>query len=86
MHTYNVEFQSETLKLKTNHKPEAFEALRLEVESKLKAVQKAGLSSQKALFLTCLHLAEDKLILKKALGKNIDSLEYQAKGILEEIS
>ena len=87
MHTYNVEFQSQSLKLMTEHDPKAFQALKSEVEKKLDEVQNSynKISIEKALFLTCLHLAEDKFLLKKAIDKNINSLESQAKSILEEL-
>ena len=87
MHTYNVEFQSQSLKLMTEHDPEAFQALKSEVEKKLDEIQSSynKISIEKALFLTCLHLAEDKFLLKKAIDKNINSLESQAKSILEEL-
>lgn len=87
MNTYNVEFQSESLKLTTDHNPDVFQALKLEVEKKLKEVQRSykRISIEKALFLACLHLAEDKFFLKKALDENITNLESQAKSLLEEL-
>ncbi|MCZ0932818.1 MAG: cell division protein ZapA [Oligoflexia bacterium] len=87
MNSYNVEFQSESFKLATEHDSKAFTALKSEVESKLKEVQNShkGISIEKALFLTCLCLAEDKFFLKKAIDKNINQLESQAKSILADL-
>ena len=87
MNTYNVEFQSQSFKLTTDHDQEVFRALKSEVEKKLDEIQSSydTISIEKALFLTCLHLAEDKLILKKAIDENISNLESQAKSILEDI-
>ena len=88
MNSYNVEFQSESFKLMTEHDFKVFEGLKSEVENKLKEVQSShkGISIEKALFLTCLCLAEDKFFLKKAIDKNINQLETQAKSILEDLS
>lgn len=87
MHTYNVEFQSQSFKIMTEHDSKIFENLRSEVEKKLKEVQLSynRLSIEKALFLTCLHFAEDKFLLKKAIDKNITNLEAQAKSILTDL-
>ena len=87
MNSYNVEFQSESFKLATEHDSKVFMALKSEVESKLKEVQSShkGISIEKALFLTCLCLAEDKFFLKKAVDKNINQLESQAKSILADL-
>lgn len=88
MNSYNVEFQSESFKLMTEHDHKVFEGLRSEVEKKFKKVQNShkGISIEKALFLTCLCLAEDKFFLKKAIDKNINQLENQAKSILKDLS
>ena len=87
MNTYDVEFQSQCFRLKTDHGKEDFQALKSEVEKKVAEVQNSHekISIERALFLTCLHLAEDKLLLKKAIDENIDSLESQAKDILKDI-
>ena len=87
MNTYDIEFQSQCFRLKTNHDKEVFQALRSEVEKKLNEVQSSykKISIEKALFLTCLYLAEDKFFLKRAIDENIDSLESQAKDILKDI-
>ena len=87
MNTYNLEFQSQSFRLLTDHNEEDFQNLKSEVENKLNEIKKAhtNLSTEKALLLTCLSLAEDKLFLQKAVGKNIDQLESQAKSILKEI-
>ena len=87
MNTYNVEFQSQVFKLTTDHNKEAFQALKSEVEKKLAEIQSSyeRISVEKALFLTCLHFAEEKLLLKKAIDENINSLESQAKSILEDL-
>ena len=87
MNTYNVEFQSQVFKLKTDHDKEAFQALKSEVEKKLAEIQSSyeRISIEQALFLTCLHFVEDKLLLKKAIDENINSLESQAKSILEDL-
>ena len=88
MNSYNVEFQSQSFKLATEHDSKVFEALKSEVENKLKEVQSShkGLSIEKALFLACLCLAEDKFFLKKAIDQNINQLETQAKNILADIT
>ena len=88
MNSYNVEFQSESFKLVTDHDSKVFMSLKSEVDSKLKEIQNSykGISIEKALFLTCLCLAEDKFFLKKAIDKNINQLESQAKSILEDLS
>ena len=87
MNTYNVEFQSQSFKLITEHDPKVFQTLKSEVENKLDEVQSSHkqISIEKALFLACLRLAEDKFLLKKAIDKNIDSLEFQAKSLLDDI-
>ncbi len=87
MNTYNVEFQSRSFKLMTEYDLEAFQALKSEVEKKLDEVQNSHkqISIESALFLTCLRLAEDKLVLKKAVNDNMDSLESQAKDILSSL-
>ena len=87
MNSYNVEFQSESFKLMTEHDSKIFVSLKSEVENKLKEVQNShkGISIEKALFLTCLCLAEDKFFLKKAIDKNINQLESQAKSILADL-
>ncbi len=87
MNTYDVEFQSQFFKLKTDHDKVVFEALRSEVEKKLNEIQNSykKISVEKALFLTCLHFAEDKLLLKRAIDENINSLESQAKDILADL-
>ena len=87
MHSYNVEFQSESFKLMTEHDSKVFNALKSEVENRLKKVQNShkGISIEKALFLTCLCLAEDKFFLKEAIDKNINQLESQAKSILADL-
>lgn len=88
MNSYNVEFQSKSFKLMTEHDSKVFTALRSEVENKLKEVQDShkGISIEEALFLTCLCLAEDKFFLKKAIDKNINQLESQAKSILKDLA
>lgn len=87
MNTYNVEFQTQSFKIMTEHDPEVFQNLRSEVEKKLKEIKSSysRISIEKALFLTCLHLVEDKFLLKKALDKNINLLESQAKSILADL-
>ena len=87
MNSYNVEFQSQSFKLMTEHDSEVFKALKSEVESKLKEVQSSHkeISIEKALFLTCLCLVEDKFLLKKAVDKNISHLESQARSILKDL-
>ena len=87
MNTYNVEFQSQSFKLMTEHDSKAFQALKSEVETKLSEVQNSHrqISIENALFLACLRLAEDKFLLKKAIDENINSLESQAKDILDDL-
>ena len=87
MHSYSVDFQSQSFKLMTEHDSEVFKALKSEVENRLKEVQSSHkeISIEKALFLTCLHLAEAKFLLKKAIDKNINNLESQAKSILKDL-
>ena len=87
MNTYNVELISQPLKITTEHNLEAFQTLNLEVEKKLQEVKNSNnnISTEKALLLTCFHLAEDKFLLKKAIDKNINSLESQAKSLLEDL-
>lgn len=87
MNTYTVKFQSQSFKLLTEHDSKTFEALKSEVEKKLDDIQSSHreISIEKALFLTCLSLAEDKFLLKKALSQNIDSLESQAKSLLNDL-
>ena len=87
MNSHNVEFQSESFKLVTEHDSKVFTALKSEVENKLKEVQRShtGISIEKALFLACLCLAEDKFFLKKAIDNNINRLETQAKSILADL-
>ena len=85
MNVYNVEFQSQSFKLTTEHDEKVFQALKSEVEKKFNEIQSSyeGISNEKALFLTCLHLVEDKFLLKKAINKNISRLESQAKSLLD---
>ncbi|MDE0091901.1 MAG: hypothetical protein OXN83_01285 [Oligoflexia bacterium] len=87
MNSYNVEFQSESFKLMTEHDSKVFSDLKSEVESKLTEIQNSHkeISIKKALFLTCLCLAEDKFFLKKTIDKNINQLESQAKSILADL-
>ena len=87
MNTYHVKFQSQSFKLMTQHNRRDFQILKSEVESKWDEVQNSHkqISIEKALFLTCLLLAEDKFLLKKALDKNINSLESQARSILKDL-
>ena len=87
MNSYDIEFQSQSFSLKTEHDSKVFQALRSEVDKKLKEVQSSnkGIPIDKALFLTCLYLAEDKFFLKKAIDKNINQLESQAKTILDDL-
>lgn len=87
MNAYNVEFQSQSFKIMTEHDPDAFQLLKSEVERKLAEIKNSykRISIEKALFLTCLYLAEDKFFLKKAIDDNINNLESQAKSILEEL-
>ena len=87
MNTYHIKFQSESFKIMTEHKEELFQALQNEVDGKLKTIQSSnsGISMNKALFLTCLQLAEDKYQLKQMLDKNINQLESQTKSLLKEI-
>ena len=87
MNTYDIEFQSQSFRLKTEHEKKAFQTLQSEVVKKLDEVQSSHkeISLERALFLTCLYLAEEKFLLKKAIDKNIDSLEFQAKSILSDL-
>ena len=87
MYNYKVEFQSESFKLTTEHDSKVFMALKSEVENKLKEVQLShkGISIEKALFLTCLCLAEDKFFLKKTVDDSINQIESQARSILADL-
>jgi len=87
MNTYHIKFESESFKIITEHKKELFEGLQNEVDKKLKTIQSSnsGISMNKALILTCLHLAFDKYQLKQLLDKNINQLESQTKSLLKEI-
>ena len=71
MNTYDIEFQSQFFKVTTEHDKEAFQALKSEVEKKMGEIQSSyeKISIEKALFLTCLHFAEDKFLLKRPLMK-----------------
>lgn len=87
MNTYHVKIQSQSVKIMTEHEPKVFQRLKSEVEKKLDEIKNSHkqISMEKALFLTCLHLSEDKFVLKKLIDKNISSLESQAKSILEDL-
>ena len=87
MNTYDIEFQSQSFKVTTEHNKEVFQSLKSEVEKKLDEIQNSHkkLSVESALFLTCLYFAEDKFLLKKAIDENINSLESQAKSILDDL-
>ena len=87
MNIYNIEFQNQSFKIKTEHEGRVFQALRSEVDKSLKEIQSSykNISVEKALFLACLQFAEDKYLLKKAIGKNVDKLESQARSLLDEL-
>jgi len=87
VNTYNIQFKSQSFKVITEHKPKVFELLKSEVEKRLEEIQNSysRISIEKVLFLTCLHLAEDKFLLKKAVDNKISRLESQAKSILKDL-
>ena len=88
MNTYNIEFQNQSFKVRTEHNKETFQTLKSEVNQRLEEIQSSyqKISVEKALFLACLQLAEDKYLLKKALDTNINQLEVQAKSLLDELA
>ena len=87
MQTCEIRLQGYPLRLKTDRSGETIELLRAEVERKIKQAQEAPnhIPLEKALLLTCLRLAEDRFLLKKAVTQNLDRLESQAREILEDL-
>ena len=87
MQTYEIKLQGCPLRLKTDQSGETLELLKAEVERKIKHAQNSHnrLSLEKALLLTCLQLAEDRFLLKKAITQNLDRLEAQAREVLEDL-
>ena len=88
MNSYSIEFQNQSFKIKTEHDEKAFQALKSEVDQRVQEIQNLykKISVEKALFLACLQLAEDKYLLKKALNENLNRLEIQAKSLLDELA
>lgn len=88
MHVYNVEFQNQFFKIKTEHDDKVFKTLKLDLDKKLQGIQKnyKRISFEKAIFLVCLQLIEDKHFLKQTIDKNINKLESQAKSLLDDLT
>ena len=87
MNSYEVELEYQSFTVMTKHNSGFFKQLKSEIDKKLKEVQYSnkGISIDKALFLTCLCLAEDNMLLKKSIDKNITQLESQTKSILKDL-
>jgi len=71
----------------THHSKDVFQALRSEIDRKLEEVKNSNskISINQALILTCFQLAEDKYLLKQAINKNVDQLEFQTKTLLKDL-
>ncbi len=82
-----IKLQGWPLRLKTDRSEKTLELLKREVEGKIRLAQESHshIPLEKALLLTCLQLAEDKFLLKKAAIQDLDRLESQARGILADL-
>ena len=85
MQTYQVNISGCPLKLKTEHDRATVDILKSEVELKIKDIlnRHSNISLQKALILTCLHFAEGRFLLRKAICEKLDHLEFQAQDVLK---
>ena len=87
MNSYEVELESQSFTVMSKHDDKLFQQVKSAFDQRLKEVQNSnrGIPIDKSLFLTCLCLAEDKILLKKAIDKNITRLESQTKSILKDL-
>ena len=87
MQTYQVNISGCPLKLKTEHDGATVDILKSEVELKIKDIQNrhSNISLQKALILACLHFAEGRFLLRKAVCEKLDHLEFQAQNVLKDM-
>ena len=87
MNSYEVELESQSFTVMSKHEDKLFQQVKSEFDKRLKEVQNSNpdISIDKSLFLTCLCLAEDKILLKKAIDKNITRLESQTKSLLKDL-
>lgn len=85
--TFEVQVGGLTLKLKSSHDRETVSQLIALVNAKIDGAEKAHpqISYQKALLLTCLHLAEELVLLKRGLSFELDQVERQVQQIFIEL-
>lgn len=87
MQAYKFDFCGSPLQLKTDNAEDVVQAVKAEVEMKLKEVRAAqpDLSPQKALMLVCFGFSEEMFFLKKALRENLSHLESETKSLLKDL-
>ncbi len=88
MSSFEVQVAGLPLRLKSPHEEKTVKELIQIVDSKVEAAMATSstVTYQKALLLACLHLAEDLVFLKRALGSRLDGLESKAKDVLSELN
>lgn len=85
--TYEIQVGGFPLKLKSSHDAETVNELVKLVNEKVESAlaNHPSLSYQKAILLTCLHMAEDLVLLKRAALRELDLVEMQAKQIYVDL-
>ena len=79
---YDVEIGGYSLKLKTDQKQDKVEEIVKIVEDAFSSLsQNSNLSTQKALILSCLTIAENYYALKQATQKELDNIELRISAI-----
>ncbi len=85
--TYEVQIAGLPLKLRSSHDAQTVRELVSIVDGKVKEVldTNSHISFQKAVLLVTLHFAEEGMLLKKALGSELNHLEAKAKDLLSDL-
>lgn len=84
---YEVEVAGLPLKLRSSHEEATVKELIGLVDEKVKEAMSGSpnVSFQKALLLTCLHIAEDLVFLRRAALSELESLEAKANEVLSDL-
>ena len=85
--TYEVQVAGLPLRLKSSHDEKTVQELIDLVDGKIKEAltANANLSFQKALLLASLNMAEELVLVKRAVRSRLDTLEGKTKSILTEL-
>lgn len=87
MQAYKFHFCGSPVQLKTDNAEDVVQAVQSEIEMKVQEIKAAhrDLPLHKILMLVCFDFSEEMFFLKRAIRKNLNHLESDAKNLLKDL-